>query len=172
MATDPSLLPVIATSQPAPSACAAGCCGGTAWIRTGAILAGLAVALGAFGAHGLDEVLKANYAGKTKLVAGETVAAATKYLGDFRTAAEYQMYHALGILLFGILMQGSSCRGLRIAAWCHALGILLFSGSLYVLVLTGKTWLGAITPFGGTLFLAGWGIAAMSSINKPATATE
>lgn len=129
---------------------------GTRWIRVGAVLAGLAVAMGAFAAHGLDTVLPEMYLVQTKIVAGETVPAARKYLADFRTAAEYQMSHALGILLLGLMMERNPCGRLRVAAWCLLLGIVLFSGSLYVLVLTGRTWLGAITPFGGVLFLIGW----------------
>lgn len=136
---------------------------GAAWIRTGAILAGLAVCLGAFAAHGLDKELVRMYSGQTKIVVGEEVPAARKYLADFRTAAEYQMTHALGIIAAGILLGLRGGRLVSAAAWCFLLGIVLFSGSLYALVLSGRTILGAITPFGGVLFIAGWTLLAMGA---------
>lgn len=136
---------------------------GVAWVRTGAILAGLAVCLGAFAAHGLDKELARMYSGQTRVVVGEEVPAARKYLADFRTAAEYQMTHALGIIAAGILLGRRRSSLTAAAAWCLLLGILLFSGSLYALVLSGKTVLGAITPFGGVLFIAGWVLLAMGA---------
>lgn len=125
---------------------------------TGAILAALAVVFGAFGAHGLERRLKAVYGDQEKSIVGHTVPATYKYLQDFKTGAEYHMYHALGLLALGIAaaQQQSVRKSHRVAAWCFVLGILLFSGSLYVLVLTGLKWLGAITPIGGTLMIIGW----------------
>ena len=107
----------------------------------GAIYAGLAVALGAFGAHGLEGTVSA------------------ERLATYETAARYQMYHALGLLLFGLLAER---RGAGLAWACRLLhaGIWLFSGSLYVLVLTGITALGAMTPLGGAAWFAAWAIAA------------
>jgi uncharacterized membrane protein YgdD (TMEM256/DUF423 family) len=136
--------------------------GGIGWIRAGAVLAGLAVVCGALAAHGLDEVFARQYAGQTRLVGGQEVPRAVKHLADFRTAAEYQMYHALGLLAVGLLLRSSPGprRGLTLAAWAFLVGILLFSGSLYVLTLSGQTWLGAITPLGGTAFLIGWAALA------------
>lgn len=136
---------------------------GAAWIRTGAILAGLAVCLGAFAAHRLDKELARMYSGQTRIVVGEEVPAARKYLADFKTAAEYQMTHALGIIAAGILLSVRGSKLTSAAAWCHLLGILLFSGSLYALVLSGKTILGAITPVGGVLFIAGWVLLALGA---------
>lgn len=116
-----------------------------AWLLLGAANAFLAVAAGAFAAHGLRRVLDLDM------------------LETFKTAATYEMYHALGLILVGLLAE------LRPSVWADAagyallLGIVLFSGSLYALAITGVRALGAITPFGGVSFLAGWvffGIAA------------
>jgi len=126
------------------------------WTKIGAWVAGLAVVMGAFAAHGLDSAIGEMYAGQTKQVAGETVPAAQKYLNDFKTAAEYQMYHGLALLAVGILSMAAPRRSLQIAGWSFLGGVLLFSGSLYALVLTGITKLGMITPLGGTLFIIGW----------------
>lgn len=128
------------------------------WMTTGAVLAALAVVFGAFGAHGLEPRLEAVYGDQEKTIAGHTVPATYKYLRDFNTGAEYHMYHALGLLALGIAasQQNEVRRSHRIAAWCFLLGIVLFSGSLYVLVLSGLRWLGAITPIGGTLMIIGW----------------
>lgn len=138
------------------------------WMTVGAILAGLAVALGAFAAHGLDKVFLEKYAGQTRVVAGETVPLAQKFLGDFRTAAEYQMYHALALLAVGLLLERRPTRAARVAGWCFLLGIVGFSGSLYVLTLTGVTKWGAVTPIGGVLFLIGWAALALAARPRPA----
>jgi uncharacterized membrane protein YgdD (TMEM256/DUF423 family) len=120
-------------------------------LGTGAALALLAVLSGAFAAHGLKTMLD------------------THQLALFETAARYQMYHALALLVVGILasIQQFSRPLLKLAAFAFILGIFLFCGSLYVLALSGITWLGAITPLGGTAFLAGW-LAMMIAALKPA----
>ncbi len=115
------------------------------WTRVGAALMFLDVALGAFGAHGLK-----------RRVTPEMLAA-------FETGVRYQAYHALGLILLGAL------RGPDGAAWCFVGGIVLFSGSLYALALTGESRLGAITPLGGLLFLAGWAFWALSRRGAGAT---
>ncbi|MBT5020051.1 MAG: DUF423 domain-containing protein, partial [Planctomicrobium sp.] len=89
-------------------------------------------------------------------VMGVEVPAAQKYLGDFKTAAEYQMYHSLAILIVALVPLPVANRSRDIAGWSFLLGIILFSGSLYALVLTGQTKLGMITPLGGVLFIIGW----------------
>jgi len=100
----------------------------------------LAVGLGAFGAHGLEPLLIKN--GR---------------LDTFETAVNYHFYHTLGLLGMGILaLIKPDWKGLSLAAWGMFLGILIFSGSLYILSLTGITWLGAITPIGGVGFILGW----------------
>ncbi len=103
------------------------------------------VALGAFAAHGL----------KSKLSA--------EYLAIFQTGTHYQLIHALALLAVAILSLHLPARLLNAAGWMFCLGIVLFSGSLYLLTLTGVSKLGIITPFGGLAFLAGWlclGLAA------------
>ncbi len=150
-------------------------CGKTwSWVQTGAVLAGLAVALGAFGAHGLDGVLAKKYAGQTRVVAGEEVPASRKYMADFKTAAEYQMTHALGIIAVGLLLRFQCTHILGAAGWCMLWGTVLFSGSLYALVLTGVTKLGMITPIGGVLFLVGWTLLAIGGARacSPAPAPQ
>lgn len=141
---------------------------GFGWIATGALLAGLAVVCGAFAAHGLDGYFVAKYAGESRVVAGVEMPRAVKYLADFRTAAEYQMYHALGLIAVGLLMNRQTCSGLRVAAWSFLIGCLLFSGSLYLLTLTGRGWLGAVTPFGGVAFLVGWTALAIALMRRRA----
>lgn len=102
------------------------------WIRLGAGFMFLAVGLGAFGAHALKARLS------------------PEMLAIFETGVRYQVYHALALLLLAAL------RGPEKAGWCFTAGIALFSGSLYLLALTGvKKW-GAVTPIGGLLFLIGW----------------
>ena len=100
----------------------------------------LAVMTGAFAAHGLKQVLDA-YS-----------------LGLFETAARYQMYHAIGLLVVAVIsaIPQISPRWLKFAAFAFILGIVLFSGSLYLLALSGIKWLGAITPLGGVAFMSGW----------------
>ena len=111
------------------------------FISLAALSGFLAVACGAFGAHALRDRLSADA------------------LQVFQTGVTYQMYHALGLLAVGILLARFSADGstwLSAAGWLFVLGSVLFSGSLYLLALTGTTWLGAITPLGGLAFLAGW----------------
>ena len=119
---------------------------------------------GAFAAHGLEEPLLTKYAGQTHEQFGETIPSAKKYLADFKTAAEYQMFHSLALLAVGLLPATISVRTRNVAGWSFLIGILLFSGSLYVLVLSGIKILGAITPFGGIAFLIGWGALAWGAV--------
>jgi uncharacterized membrane protein YgdD (TMEM256/DUF423 family) len=126
------------------------------WLLIGAISGGLAVALGAFAAHGLDKTFVEKYSGQTRVVAGETVPLPKKFLNDFKTGAEYQMTHSLALLAVGLLASRRSSRRLTVAGFAFTLGILLFSGSLYILTLTGVTKWGMVTPFGGVAFLVGW----------------
>ncbi|MGM9927039.1 MAG: DUF423 domain-containing protein [Bacillus sp. (in: firmicutes)] len=109
------------------------------FISLGAINAFLAVALGAFGAHMLEGRIPDNY------------------LDTWETAVMYQMFHALGLLAVGLLAEKvGEMKSIKWAGWLLFVGIILFSGSLYVLSLTQISVLGAITPFGGVSFLAGW----------------
>jgi uncharacterized membrane protein YgdD (TMEM256/DUF423 family) len=120
---------------------------GRLFITLGAINAGLAVALGAFGAHGLQDLLS------------------EKALLTWHTAVDYHGFHALGLLLIGILSHWIPV-AVR-AGWWLLAGILLFSGSLYLLSLTGVSALGAITPLGGLCFLLGWALLARLALRKP-----
>jgi uncharacterized membrane protein YgdD (TMEM256/DUF423 family) len=106
------------------------------WIALGALNAALAVAAGAFAAHGLRDRLDA------------------RALEVFETGARYHMYHALALIAAGVV--AGSVRGAQTAGWMFQVGIVLFSGSLYALALTGAKGLGAITPLGGLAFLVGW----------------
>jgi uncharacterized membrane protein YgdD (TMEM256/DUF423 family) len=138
------------------------------WFRIGAVLGGLAVAFGAFAAHGLDDYFAKKYQDSApKTVAGFEVRASWKYLQDFKTGAEYQMYHSLVLLAVGLAAaRASRRRTLDVAGWCFLLGIVLFSGSLYVLTLTGDKYWGAVTPFGGVLFLVGWAALAAAGVDQ------
>lgn len=111
------------------------------FIIAGAVNAAIAVIFGAFGAHALKEKLT------------------EKYLAIWETAVQYQMFHALGLIVIGILMSSSLLGPLTQLNWAGYLllaGIIIFSGSLYVLSLSGIGILGAITPIGGVAFIAGW----------------
>ncbi len=112
----------------------------------GAINAALAVAAGAFAAHGLRSRLEA------------------RAFEVFETGARYHMYHALGMLLCAVLV--ASVPGAKTAGWLLQGGIVVFSGSLYALALTDVKILGAITPLGGLAFLAGWVWLAVSALRS------
>ena len=114
------------------------------FVTTGAILGAIAVALGAFGAHGLK-----------KIVDAET-------LQVFQTGVQYQMYHSLALLITGVLFEKCSQRFVKISGTLFITGIIVFSGSLYLLT-AGRSGggnsfdkFGIITPFGGVSFIAGW----------------
>jgi uncharacterized membrane protein YgdD (TMEM256/DUF423 family) len=110
-----------------------------------ALSAFVSVAAGAFGAHALRARL------------------APDLLAVFETGARYQMYHALGLFVAAWLVSQGPCPWGERAAWAFIVGTLLFSGSLYALALSGIRPLGAITPFGGVAFLAGWVMLAMAA---------
>jgi uncharacterized membrane protein YgdD (TMEM256/DUF423 family) len=110
-----------------------------------AILGGVGVAAGAFGAHALRAQLE------------------PRMLEAFETGVRYQMYHALALLGAAWVHQQTQAPAAQVAGWAFVAGILLFSGSLYAMAITGVRGLGAITPFGGALFLAGWGALAFAA---------
>lgn len=134
------------------------------WVVMGAVLAGISVGMGAFAAHGLDSYFKTKYPPtEVKEVAGYTLPASYKYLQDFKTGAEYQMYHAVALIIVGLLTRTRKSPALEVAGWSFLIGIFLFSGALYVLTLSGLPWLGAIAPFGGTAFIVGWAALAIGA---------
>jgi uncharacterized membrane protein YgdD (TMEM256/DUF423 family) len=114
----------------------------------GAIAAGIAVVAGAFGAHGLEGRVTPDR------------------LETFKTGVTYQMYHALALLFVGwAALQGAS-GPVTWAGYAFITGIVIFSGSLYLLVLTDTGWLGAVTPIGGVAFIAGWGLLAWGMVRQ------
>ncbi len=115
------------------------------WLVAAAVNGFLAVACGAIAAHAL--------AGRLDLHA----------LQIFETAARYHMYHALALGLAAFAMRGAAARTAQGAACSFLSGIVLFSGSLYLLALTGLHWLGFVTPFGGLAFLFGWAMLAWAA---------
>jgi uncharacterized membrane protein YgdD (TMEM256/DUF423 family) len=116
-------------------------------IVAGAILGGLSVAGGAFGAHGLKAVLEA-----------------TGQAGNWETAARYGLFHSLALVTVGLLAAvRPDAMGLATAAWCFLVGTLIFSGCLAALALTGIKLLGAIVPIGGVLLIAGWARLALAA---------
>ncbi len=103
-----------------------------------AISGALAVMLGAFGAHGLKKIISQDM------------------LTIYQTGVQYQFYHTFALLIVSILMQFGKSKALKWSAYLFMAGIVLFSGSLYTLSITGIKTLGAITPIGGVAFIAGW----------------
>lgn len=118
------------------------------FFAAGSIFALIAVAAGAFGAHALRARL------------------APDLLDVFETGARYQMYHALALLAVGWFSTQSSSGLVGAAGWAFILGILIFSGSLYILALADLRWMGAITPIGGFAFLVGWGCLAVAAMRS------
>ena len=114
----------------------------------GSLLAGIAVAAGAFGAHAL----------RARLSPAD--------LATFETGARYQMYHALALLAVAWAVQQWPGPLPRAAGWLFVAGIVVFSGSLYTLVLTGHRWLGAVTPLGGVAFIVGWGCLVGAAMRR------
>lgn len=111
-------------------------------LMSGALMALLGVAIGAFGAHGLKPFLS------------------EQMLAAFETGVRYHLIHALGMLSAGLSLVYVPLRQFRWAGWAFFLGIVLFSGSLYVMSISGVRGLGIVTPFGGLCFIVGWGLLA------------
>lgn len=114
----------------------------------GATFGGLAVLLGAFGAHALRERLS------------------EADLATFEIGVRYQMYHALALFVVAWASTQWDSSAVPAAGWAFTTGIIVFSGSLYVLVFTGMRWLGAITPIGGVAFLVGWALLAWAALRS------
>ena len=117
------------------------------FIVFGSALGALGVMIGAFGAHALKNMLES-----------------TGRLETFETAVKYQFYHALALILLGILMNQQSHSFYQYSGYSFIAGIIIFSGSLYVLCLSGITKFGMITPIGGLMMIAGWFLLTMGAI--------
>lgn len=116
------------------------------FINIGATLAALGIILGAFGAHGLSAKLE------------------PRMLEVWQTAVDYHLYHALGLILVGIFLHQVGGTLIKWSGILMLIGTLLFSGSIYLLTLTGLGWLGMITPFGGMSFIIAWLLLALASL--------
>lgn len=120
------------------------------FLIAGALSAALAVVLGAFGAHGLRGRLPADL------------------LAIYQTGCQYHVYHALGLLAVGLLgLHLPASTALRVSGWLMLAGTVLFSGSLYLLAITGQRWLGAVTPLGGVAFIVAWLLLAWAARDLP-----
>lgn len=125
------------------------------FIRTAAVLGAISVAIGAFAAHTLKSIV------------------APEVLQIFETAVKYQFYHVVALLAIGMLYKEYPNKKLKWAGWLFIAGIILFSGSLYLLCLlkylypADRSWVGAITPLGGICFITGWLLLAAGIGNKP-----
>ena len=129
------------------------------WLILGALLGGLAVVCGAFGAHGLESHLRASGGGLT--------ADEERLLDVWETATRYQMYHGLALLAVGLIGAQRPGRAVLLAGAAMTLGTIIFSGCLYALVLTGQKWLGGVVPIGGTLMIVGWICLLVGVCRKP-----
>ena len=122
---------------------------GKFWFGTGCLMAGLGVSAGAFGTHALKQHFSADL------------------LVIFETGVRYQMYHALGLIAVGLAMDRWPCRTLHWTARFWLIGIVLFSGTLYMICLTNIQALGTVAPFGGACFLVGWILLLWEFLVRP-----
>jgi len=118
------------------------------FIVAGAIGGFLSVGFGAFGAHAIKNNISPDL------------------MTIYQTAVDYQFFHSLGLILIGLIFQQHQQKLIKTAGWLMIVGMVIFSGSLYVLSLTGIRWLGAITPVGGTAFIIAWLLLAIGTIKK------
>lgn len=131
------------------------------WLFLGAVLGGLGVACGAFGAHGLEMRLTAD---------GSFSQADRELIEVWETASRYQMYHGLALLAVGLLAARRCGWAIHLAGVAMTLGTLIFSGCLYALVMSREKSLGAVVPVGGALLIAGWvclAVAALRDVEQP-----
>ena len=119
------------------------------WFAAGAVMCGLGVLLGAFGAHGLRDRVT------------------PEMLAVFETGVRYHLVHGLALLAVAWATTRWPNTWITASGWLFVAGIVIFSGSLYLLSITGVRWLGAITPIGGLCFVAGWFILALSAMRTP-----
>lgn len=118
-------------------------------VATGAVLMALAVGFGVFGAHIVQGMLS------------------PERFAVYQTGVQYHFYHALGLLVVGLIsLHIRDSKWLKWSTWCLLAGIIIFSGSLYILTLTDTPWLGAVTPVGGVAFIVGWVLLAAGVFEK------
>ena len=130
------------------------------WIAVGAGLAMIGVGTGAFGAHGLQGYLESLAQSDPELAA--------RRMDNWETAAQYQLLHSIGLVLTGLVMARRPSQWLQAAAIALLMGVLLFSGLLYLLVLTERPVLGAFVPIGGVSMMVGWALLAVGTLKQPA----
>jgi len=118
------------------------------FISLGAVNAMTAVIFGAFGAHALKEKL------------------GSQAMSTFQTGVEYHFYHSLGLVVVGLLISQVPVTGVKVTGWLMFAGIILFSGSLYLLAITGVRQLGMVTPLGGICFIFAWGLLAYTVFSQ------
>ncbi len=130
------------------------------WIALGALLGAIGVALGAYGAHGLSDLLENNLG-----YSGDDL---RHRLAIFETAVRYQMFHALALVFTGLALQQKESPWWWFAAWAFLAGVLIFSGLLKVLAFADPkwNWLGAVVPFGGLSLITGWLALAIGALRK------
>jgi len=130
------------------------------WIAIGAVLGAIGVALGAYGAHGLSDLLE-----KRLGYSGDDL---HRRIAIFETAVRYQMYHAAALCLVGLALDRRDCGCWRFAAWAFLVGVVIFCGLLKVLAFAAPqwNWLGAIVPIGGVSMIVGWVAFAVGALRK------
>ena len=134
---------------------------GKVLLLAGAIFGALGVVIGAFGAHSLPKII---FSADLE-TDSEAISYVAKRVANWETGARYQMYHAIGMMVAGFLCQIVPRKLCVIAGWSFFVGILFFSGALYLLALSNMKWLGGIAPIGGTAFIVGW-ISLAIAISK------
>jgi uncharacterized membrane protein YgdD (TMEM256/DUF423 family) len=130
------------------------------WLAVGAFLGAIGVALGAYSAHGLDDLLR-----RQGFVADDLA----RRMDNFETAVRYQTLHALAIMIVGLALEHRANAWWRFAGWAFLVGVLLFSGLLKVLTFTGPDfrWLGRVVPVGGLAMIVGWLALAVGALRRP-----
>ncbi len=125
---------------------------GKNWLIAAGLLGSLGVAIGAFGAHGLEGWLEGS---------GLDAATTQRRLSQMDTAVRYHLIHAAALLALAAISPQFPSRWVRVAGWLFVVGVILFSGSLYVLIATNQPKWGAVTPLGGLAWIVGWLLIAM-----------
>jgi uncharacterized membrane protein YgdD (TMEM256/DUF423 family) len=130
------------------------------WIAIGALVGAIGVGLGAYGAHGLSDLLEKRFG-----YVGDDL---DHRLANFETAVRYQMLHALALVFTGLALQQKDSSWWRFAAWAFLVGILVFCGLLKVLAFADPSWkwLGRVVPFGGLSLIVGWLALAVGALKK------